>query len=245
MSQEKPRIVLGQPSAPRRPPVLAAYGLLGALVGGLVGWFSAAPRVVDTGVSSSAFARLQASSDQLNQRVAVAERARQVSDNAMAALKQTLFDMDQQLASQREEVSFYRRLLDAGGSVQGLAVHEFQLAPTSSPRVFSYRLVLTQNLKKTRRVDGTVRLSVNGITDHRAVQLKAADLGQVPAEQAFEFKYYQLLAGTLSLPEGFAPAEVVVRAEVDNSSRSAQQAFPWQAAMSEVPESPAAEVPAP
>ncbi|MFK7958013.1 MAG: DUF6776 family protein [Lysobacterales bacterium] len=230
MTSDRPRIVRGNASSRPRGRLAVGCFLLGLILGFLAAGLVAGPTESKAPQGVESQAGTEGQNEQLSQDLAVAERARQVSENALQALKQSVFELDQQMANQREEVSFYQRLLDAGGSVRGLAVHEFQLAPTTSARVFRYRLVLTQNLKKTRRVEGVVTLSVTGISGDRAARLDASALGVSPPLQAFKFKYYQLLEGTLSLPEGFSPTEVVVRAEIDESSRSAQEAFPWRLA---------------
>ncbi len=227
MTSNRPRIVRGPaPNSPTGRWAISGF-LLGLIVGFLGAWLGLSRPVSSVSADSASVSNVADRTEQLSQELAVAQRARQVSENALQALKQSVFELDQQMVDQREEVSFYQRLLDAGGSVRGLAVHEFQLAPTTSPRVFRYRLVLTQNLKKTRRVEGSVTLSVTGISDDRAVKLGASALGVSPPLQAFEFKYYQQLQGTLTLPEGFSPTEVIVFAENGDRSQSAEEVFPW------------------
>ncbi len=215
--------------------LLGVCVLVGVALGAAGALLVTRPDSGSAGSSEESTQALTAEVEELGRQVAVAERARQVGENAMAELKRSVFELDRQLASQREEVSFYRRLLDAGGSVRGLAVHEFELTPTPSSRVFGYRLVLTQNLKKTRRVDGTLKLTVAGVADDRATRLSGEALGLADPARAFEFKYYQLLEGRITLPAGFTPMEVVVEAKAKGSKRSIERTFSWQVAEESAP----------
>lgn len=240
-SLPRPRIVQGAqaPANPRLTGLGLAAG--GALLGALVVWVLG-PRTESSGqFPSDQVSSLQEQVGQLTRDVAVAQRASQVSENAMLAVKQTLFEMDRQLSDQAEEVNFYRRLLDAGSSVRGLAVHEFEVIPTPSPQVFGYRLVLTQNLKKTRKVEGQVSLAVRGIVDDRAATLEAASLGLTEAGKAFEFKYYQQINGRITLPEGFVPLETLVTARVKDSKRTVEQVITWEPTLDREPEALAIE----
>ncbi|MEM9181774.1 MAG: DUF6776 family protein [Pseudomonadota bacterium] len=229
-STVKPRVVIGPQDSSPKPWVLGGCVLLGAALGAGGALLITRSDEGSAGLPTQSSVQLEAEVESLGRQVAVAERARQVGENAMAELKRSVFELDQQLASQREEVSFYRRLLDAGGSVRGLAVHEFELTPTPSPQVFGYRLVLTQNLKKTRRVDGTLALTVAGVADDRATRLTGTELGLTDPSRAFEFKYYQLLEGRITLPAGFTPMEVEVQAKAKGSKRTIERTFSWQVA---------------
>ena len=224
----KPRIVVG-PAPPRGPGAGLALALglvLGAAAAGLTWWLAGG----DAGSIAQGEQLREATQliDELRRQLAVAERSRQVTDSANEQLRRELFSLDEQSASQREEVSFYQRLLEAGGSLRGLGIHQFKLRPTASPRVVEYRLVLTQNLKKADRVAGRYWLTVNGLQGDRATTLNTAMLGLTPEAGQFEFKYYQQLVGRLTLPEGFVPLDIVIIAISEKKgARQISKTFEW------------------
>ncbi|MEM9531550.1 MAG: DUF6776 family protein [Pseudomonadota bacterium] len=224
----KPRIVTGDETAPRLSPRVLLGPLLGLAAGALLATVYH-QRVNSESSLREALAEANGEVDTLRQSLARATRDQEVSENATRELSRQMFELDAELARQREEVNFYQRLLEAGGSVRGLAVHEFSLGPTESDRVYEFRLVLAQNLKKTRRIDGVTRLVVEGIENDRTRRLGAEELGIDPEDLAFQFKYYQQQRGRISLPAGFTPVEVLL--EVEAGSRSVSAQFPWNEAL--------------
>jgi hypothetical protein len=65
------------------------------------------------------------------------------------------------------ELEFYQRLAGTSGTQTGLAVYHLELSPTGSDRVFAFVLTLTQNLRRSAIISGSVSLEVEGTQEDR------------------------------------------------------------------------------
>ncbi len=164
------------------------------------------------------------------------------------SLQQTLFETEKVsnrelgLALQQAEdeiyelkksLVFYQKVMSPELSVGGLAVDSFVLAPASSANVYRYRLVLTQMAKQRQVVSGSSILSVSGLKDDQALTLSAEQIAvdEKQTNLPFKFKYFQILEGTLKLPEGFVPEDVLVTLKVKGQRSPLTDKHSWQSAI--------------
>lgn len=168
----------------------------------------------------------------LRERVAALERSEQVARNANAELRELITRLQEQLAAVRGDLSLYQGLAAAGNGRPGLGVHQLVVSPTMAPRVFDYTLTLMQNLEQAELTRGRVRLFLDGSRDGKPVRLGLEELqaGAEPA-LAFSFKYFQLLEGSLTLPEDFQPGRVLIRLDPEgkNETETVEADFDWSA----------------
>jgi len=172
---------------------------------------------------------------ELQQRVAVLERADQVSRAANAELQRQIGQKQEEIAGLRADLAFYSRLTDAGAARDGLAVQTLKVqAVATTPRMYGFDVTLTQNLKPGQVANGKVKLSVSGIKADRLVTLPWTDVAQNQDANglAFSFKYFQQIKGTLLLPEGFQPNGVRVDADGGASMGKAEREFAWSQILS-------------
>ena len=165
---------------------------------------------------------------QLRQNVATLRRSDQISRSANTELQASLAEREEEVSGLRADVAFYERLVGATGQRRGLSVHEAVFAPEAGG-TWRYTVTLTQNLNRGAISKGEARVSVEGVSDGRLQTLRWEDLVQKPGApgQAFSFRYFQQLEGSIMLPEGFTPQRVRVQLRSDGST--VDQAFPWQA----------------
>lgn len=223
----RPRIVTQPPRRPLPAVLWAVAGLaLGAMLSVLI--MRSDPAEPSTQDLAALLSRAEADSELLQRRLAQLQRGQQVTDAANHELRQRLIEAENLQAELREEIAFYRRLLDVGGEIRGLDVHDLTLRATGSDQVVSYRLVLSQNLNKAAVIRGRYRIEVSGVARDAAATLGPEALGLDPGALQFEFKYYQLLRGTLHLPEGFQPLEVTVRVSREDRKAPVVRSYEWK-----------------
>lgn len=171
---------------------------------------------------------LQERVDRLHQRLTVAKRSEEVARSANQELQETLGERDREIAALRADTAFYERLVGGSAQRQGLAVHSLDFQPAGDG-AWRYTLTLTQNLKKAAVSKGEFTLRVEGVRDGKLDTLAWSDLLQQPdaAPQAFSFKYFQQLEGSLMLPSGFTPHRV--RVQLKSDGRQSEQVFEWKA----------------
>ena len=203
------------------------------LLGALLGYGAATTRVVPAGLGAGgdrrALLRAVDRIERLEQELAIARRGSQITDEANVTLRQQIVALESSVAELNADVAFYRRLLGSGGSEKGLAVHDLQLQPTAAPRVWRYQLTLSQNLNKAKIVAGRFDLLAEGLSAGAMVELdsEALDLRPAGDDAAFEFKYFQQIEGSFSLPEGFEPASLRVRLRPESGRKTVVRRFEW------------------
>lgn len=231
---DKQRFVI-VPHRPHTRALLAAALVLWVL--SLVGVYSwatlrAAPGLAKAqsslAVTSKRAAQAEALVKQLRQNVATLRRSDQISRSANTELQASLAEREEEVSGLRADVAFYERLVGATGQRRGLSVHEASFVPEEGG-TWRYTLTLTQNLNRGAISKGEARVSVEGITGGRLRSLRWEELVQKPGApgQAFSFRYFQQLEGSIVLPEGFTPQRVRVQLRSDGST--VDQVFPWQA----------------
>lgn len=234
----KPRIIVGNAgaSATLREKLLALLLLLLGVAASVVltyFWSMAAnvdirEQVIELVAERDA---LQNQLEAARQQLAVAQRGDQVTRNANDQLRNEFIVLQEELAALRADIEFYQRLLGAAGAGNGLAVHGLQLEHTAAEQVYRFELTLSQNLKKARIVVGQVELFVDGVRDGRAhtLDVAAKDVAGIDDMLSFQFKYFQLLRGSFTLPEGFIAERVRIRLVVQKgrNSKPLWREFTW------------------
>ena len=173
--------------------------------------------------------QLREQNRQLRQREAVLERSDQISRVANQEMQGALAERDDQIAALRADVAFYERLVGATAPRKGLAVHsaQFSREPGGSWR---YRIVLTQTRDRNAVSLGELKFDVEGVQGGQLARVNWDRLHQSDAApaQAYSFRYFQQLRGSVMLPEGFTPQRVRVSLRGDGSAL--EQTLPWGSA---------------
>lgn len=165
--------------------------------------------------------------EQLQRLVAQHERGEQVAERANQELQQALAARQEEIATLRNDLSFYQRLMEGGAQQPGVSVHSLMVRNTDDPRAFQFALTLSQNLKSNRQASGKVEISISGAQGERSARLGLAELGGTGTSLDFSFKYFQQLVGLFMLPEGFKPASVRMRV-LPEGSAPFEREFMWK-----------------
>ncbi len=169
-------------------------------------------------------------SGELRDRVAILERSSQIDQQAARAVQSELGQLEEALQEAREEVEFYRGIVAPGDVDPGLRIHRFDLQDDLAPGEYHYDLVLTQLKRNDKFVSGVVDWKISGKLDGEPVVL-ALDRVTEPAMQQLKFRlrYFQDLAGTIKLPEGFVPdrVELTVSPQGKGKQSPVVQVFDW------------------
>lgn len=172
-------------------------------------------------------AKADTDSDKTSKAVVVQEVA--VLQQANALLRDSERQRQDEIASLKADLAFYRRLGGTSGSQAGLAIHHIELRRTDSSRVFELVFTLTQNIRWAAAIAGDIDLAIDGIKAGKAVHLNESQLLAVnTAELQFEFKYFQQLERLITLPEGFEANYLTLSLKPKDSSNSVEQTIGWQ-----------------
>ncbi|MDH3979366.1 MAG: hypothetical protein OEU91_02525 [Gammaproteobacteria bacterium] len=166
----------------------------------------------------------------LRDEIAILERSSQIDQQAAQAVKSELGQLEEALQASREEVEFYRGIVAPGDVDPGLRIHRFDLEEGLAQGEYHYDLVLTQLKRNDKFVSGVVGWKISGVLDGEPVEL-ALDKITEPAVQQLKFRlrYFQDLAGTIKLPEGFVPDRIELTVSPKGKQPPVVQAFDWPA----------------
>ncbi len=157
----------------------------------------------------------------LSDRLAMSKRLLQSANAAYAALGAALKRSDQKTMQLRERLGFYQTILGASKRAHGVSVEAFRVVPDS--KGWRYHLVLVQQFALNRWVYATVHVTVQG--GRGSHSSAASGPGLVDISRTVHFKYFDDLRGSLALPGGFVPRQVVV--QVDSGGHTLTRRYPW------------------
>lgn len=145
-------------------------------------------------------------------RLVVSQAESQVGQQARDQLREQIRSLRDQIAGLREAVAFYKNVMAPADHASSLRIQTFELRPAGSQR-FHYHVVLVQPGNNQRNLSGHVEFRLQGRRDSKPVALDTADLLDSGGTPGFRFRYFQELAGTLTVPKGVAPVslELIVR----------------------------------
>lgn len=170
---------------------------------------------------------------ELREQVAILERSAQIDRQAAQDVKTELGRLEEELQAAREEIEFYRGIVSPGDVRPGLRIHRFSLEPGAAPGEYHYDLVLTQLKHNDKFVSGVVDWRIPGAMPDYQTEIGLERVTD-PAvkELKFRFRYFQDLAGTITLPEGFTPAKVILTIKRSGKGKAdpVVQSFDWPVA---------------
>ena len=206
--------------------VTVALSIVCLLVGFTLGENKIVSERRDSGVLSH---QLQASRDlahDLEARLIDAELQSQVQREVVNDLRNVMSGLHEEVARLTEEVTFYKSLMAPNEVKQGLKVDALELLKLGE-QTFQYELLVTQVALRRTYVSGDIRIDVVGVEDSMQVVKSLTDLATGQAYPLkFKFRYFQDLTGTITLPEGFVPEQVLVTA-LASGKEPLQVGFPW------------------
>ena len=170
-----------------------------------------------------------AETEDLRQQAANLQRAAQVADVATRELKRNLAERDEEIAGLRTDLSFYSRLVGGTGQREGLKVQGAKATPVKGPAgAWNVVVTLTQNARRGETLKGSLALVVEGIQGSKVTTLAGTALGQTAtsAKMPFDFKYFQQVQGSFTLPAGFQPTRLRITASVDGDE-PVSATLPW------------------
>lgn len=166
----------------------------------------------------------------LASQLAYAQRSGQIDAEACALVKKSLAGMQQEEASLREQLAFYRGIVSPQQSSQGLRVYDFKLSPDPAGRgTYDFALLLIQPMHHHHLLTGRADITVSGLQGTRPRSYRLARLLVGTRKSLlFSFKYFQELDGIIRLPAAFNPLRVRVSLRQGKRRPPIEESFDWQ-----------------
>lgn len=166
----------------------------------------------------------------LTQRLGVLEKGGEVDRKATEGIRQTVKELKAQIATLEEEVSFYKGIMAPSGNDRGLRVSKIDIVPLENANRYRYAIMLTQVADNSSYISGLAAINFVGLSNGERVILPVRDLDPAVTELGvkFRFRYFQELAGELTLPAQFVPEQVhVVLQSTGGKAQRVEQSIEW------------------
>jgi hypothetical protein len=214
--------------------LLAIVALLSLYAAFELGRYDAHFRVIDSvrgALSTSARIRsLEAENAQQRTELEAAEVARRVDREGYTQVEKSLGDMQSQIERLKQDLSFYRGLVQPE-TVVSVKAQQMQIVPEGAPGGFRLKFVLVQAIKTSGTVSGSVAITLDGLQQGRPVSLDLSTLSpEHRASLAYSLKYFQDYDLAIRLPPGFEPTRVGLEIHSGkDAGHGFRQAFVWKA----------------
>lgn len=166
--------------------------------------------------------------DRMQQQIAELEIGGEIDDRANEEVRQTIEALQEQIAQQNEEISFYKGVMLPNVADKGLRIERLDMSSNVPGRV-KYSLLLTQVVDKHDFVQGDVDISVHGKAGEEERSFALGELDEGKGDDVrFRFRYFQNINGEITLPDGFEPREVTIVAQSSGSNgQRLEKSFDW------------------
>lgn len=239
MKTGQPDLVI-RPHAPMRRMilaiVLAVVGLVGLGVAFEFGQYHAGYNVVtaiqERARLESSIRELQKSNSALQSRIIELDTMNSGHTREDQVVARTIGDLQAQVARQTEELAFYRAVVAEGAPAIGVRIGTVRLSASKPADHFLVHVSLVRAGKTDGMTTGSVSLTVDG----QGATGKPTNLdGQAlaaggDADVTYDFRYFQDVEQTVTLPPGFRPEHLTVQVSSNRKDvPPLTQTFSWSA----------------
>ena len=127
------------------------------------------------------------------------ESQKQVTQVTQNDLAKDMAALQEENGKLKEDVEFYKSILEDGASVGVVKLHSFKVNKSVRHGEYDFRLLLIQSGKHDKSVQGSLQLLLTGTQDGKAISIPVNPDG---GGRGFKinFKYYQPVEGSFSIP---------------------------------------------
>jgi hypothetical protein len=174
--------------------------------------------------------QLEQTNRQLRIKIAQSDTERTGRVREQAELARTIGELQAQVAKQAQELVFYQGIVEQNATpALGIKIQQPRIVSTSVPGRFRVRFALVRSGRPDDVVQGTLRLSVDGEAQGKAVTLNLAQLAQAQQrELPISFRYFENIDQEITLPSDFRPERLTI--EIYSSRKGVTpltQSFVW------------------
>ncbi len=174
--------------------------------------------------------RVKKNETSFRQSVANLERGRAIDSQAQQDVQATIRGLEQEVSLLKGDVTFYKNILAPADNTKGLQIQKMEISATSDSNRYAYKIVLTQVANNKRYVNGVVAVNFIGSIDGKKEILPLRDISEVKELGVkFKFRYFQDIAGELTIPKNFTPEKIQVVAQASGKkSTRVEHTFDWK-----------------
>lgn len=152
-----------------------------------------------------------------------------IDGKTIELLRQDNKAFSEKLEALKEEVSYYKRVVNPGQEAQGLVIGRLNIKASPVPRRYKFNIDVIQ-VSGRKKVSGQLSLNLSGALNQAPAKLALSDLNEDYKQSgiALSFFNYQAIEGELQLPEAFIPDQVEVITQFTQGKRiTLKEVFDW------------------
>jgi hypothetical protein len=174
--------------------------------------------------------KLEKSNREMRTQLAELDTFRVGRAREQAEVARTIGELQAKVASQSQELAFYRGVVQQGAAAIGLKIEQLKItAVEGKAGVFNVHLSLVRSGRAESEASGTLIMTLDGSSDGGAKSLDlAAMTGGRARELRYNFRYFQDFDQELKLPATFKPEQLAI--EVHSAKKDVpplSQTFLW------------------
>ena len=158
------------------------------------------------------------------------ELNRMIDEEAAAALRSQVSDLQSQVMSQRMTIYGLQEIITPQEARAGLRIHSVNVEPGADAQDYRLSVGLTQALlARNQRCRGHLELAFAGTLDGTGHELGLGEISKLNAGRIeFNFESSTELRANLTLPDRFEPSRIRVRVTPSpEEQHSFEREFPW------------------
>ena len=166
----------------------------------------------------------------LVERNAALDKSSQVDRAAYGEVKLAFANVQQELLTLKEDLAFYKSLMSPSEMTPGFNVQRLTVQKSEAePKVFSYKLVLTQVRNNNKAASGIVEMILSGSQQGIDVNHSLSELAlESTNDLKFKFKYFSKFEGSFRIPDEFEPEAILVKVKARGQRlKSIAAKFAW------------------
>lgn len=164
------------------------------------------------------------------QRVGALEKGGEVDRQAAEGIRQTVKSLKAQVATLEEEVSFYKGIMAPSGQDKGLRISKIGIQPIDQGSKFRYSIMMTQVADNSSYIKGVAAVNFVGMEAGKRKIIPLRELDEKVNELGvkFSFRYFQEVAGEVTLPANFKVEQVqVVLQSSGSKAQRVEETIEW------------------
>lgn len=164
------------------------------------------------------------------QRVGALEKGGEVDRQATEGIRQTVKSLKAQVATLEEEVSFYKGIMAPSGQDKGLRISKIDIQPTDQAGQFRYSIMMTQVADNSSYIKGLAAVNFIGLENgkRKIIPLREVDNKINELGVKFSFRYFQEVAGAVTMPATFKVEQVqVVLQSTGSKAQRVEDTIEW------------------
>jgi len=120
-----------------------------------------------------------------------------------------LKDTEQAHYQVKKQLAFYEKVMAPEKQAEGIVIDNFSIDSTQSANHYRFQVALVQQKKKKRYAKGYIQLTFIGSLAEKPNKIDLSKVSQLSKKQlSFSFKYFQIIEGEFTFPEGFKPEKI-------------------------------------